>query len=118
VPLQTTGNIVLTLDTLSDKTRVVSLDRIIETGYITFAAIGTITLNIGLLRIHADLRLLRTEGLTEYFAATIVQGYIQAPHIPMFTGRIPIMVGDTLRFSAIADIATSLIATIRFEREA
>lgn len=110
------GIILLTVPTTTDKLKGASIARSLETGFITFASIGAISVIFRPFQVWAELLISRDEGLTGFFYGTICQGYLSASNLPWFTGRIPLFPGDEIRLGAIADIATTVAATIRFER--
>jgi len=110
------GIILLTVASTDDKTTTSGAARTLETGYITFASIGAVTAIFRPFQVWAHLTMIRTAGLTSFFSGTICQGYLSAPNTPFFTGRIPLFPGDEIQLSVIADVATTVAATIRFER--
>lgn len=110
------GNIFLGVVTTPDRVRAVSTIRPVESGYITYASLGQISEAIGPFIVWADLKLRREEGLTTINVGTIVAGYLTGQFHPQFTGRIPLLPGDSLLLAAISNTLVEVYATIRFER--
>jgi len=114
--LQRPGNIFLSVTTTADRARVISTARVVEQGFISYASLGLVSAIPAPLVIWGDLRLLRDEALTTYIMGTIAAGYISGQFSPMFTGRIPLLPGDSIQVGALSSVAVQVTATIRFER--
>ena len=112
-----TGIIYLAVRTNVARTKVGSIERLIEKGFISFAAVGTTIETRHVHQTWAQLRIFRREAGSAIFPCAIAAGYVDTQSTAIFTGRLPVYPGDSLILEAMSTAIVDVSAIIRFETE-